>query len=114
MALDFTTPRDRIRHAVGDVGETPLHPDGLDYYTALLAISPDEVTAWREAARGLAMYLLEKPIQLGSSGKSLAYDVARVGRLLAIANGTTPYPFDDSGNPIAPAQGGYAPVEVIW
>jgi hypothetical protein len=115
MALNLATARDRIRHALGDVTDAaPIHPDGLAFYTALLAVCPDEVTAWREGARGLAMYLQHEVISLGSSGDSLGWDTARVGRLLAIAAGGVPYPFDEAGAPVAPASGGSADLEVVW
>lgn len=112
--LDLTTPIDRIRSVLGDVGTTSLHPDGLAYYTQLLAVSADEATACRAAAAGLAAFLQQKPIQLGGGGKSLAFDPNRVAKLQMIANGVTPYPFDEDGNPIMVSQGGSTTIEVVW
>jgi len=118
MALDLTTAAGRIRYAVGDQDEPPLLPaltGAADPYAAVLAqAGGDEPTAFRTAARGLATYLMHEAISISASGKSLSYDTARVGRLLAMAAGSIPYPFDADGNAVVPVLGGDATIEVVW
>ena len=109
--LDLTTAVGRIRSALGDAGTPSLHPDGDAWYAALLAlVAGDEVAAWRAAAAGLALYLQQQAASATTGGRSIAYDPARISRLLSIAAGAVPWPY------AAPTGGGstFLPLEVTW
>jgi hypothetical protein len=92
--LNLTTPRDRIRLAVGDTDSADvLMPDGLGTYTKLLTqAADDEIVAYRAAAGALAAYWATQPVSLSASGKSLSWS-ERVKSWQAMASGETAYPF---------------------
>jgi hypothetical protein len=112
MALDLTTAIGRIRSALGDAGDPSLHPGGDAWYAAILALADgNEPTAWKIAAQGLAMYLQSQATSASTGGRSIAYDQARIDRLLAIASGTEEWPYTATGTARTST---FVPLEVVW